>query len=152
MSTQYSRDTRRPPLADSAREPQLRDLLKQLASDGGELVRNEMSLAKLEMRDMARELAADSAKLGMAVALAMTGALALAAAGIIALGNALDGRYALAALIIGAILLAIGAVLARTGMTGLSNGRGTPRTKQSLRRDRAFVRRELQELRQNIRS
>lgn len=155
MATQYSPDARRytnSPLVENTNEPHLRDLLKQLASDGGDLVRSEMALAKLEMRDMARELATDSAKLGIAFTLALTGALALVAAGIIALGNALDGNYALSALIIGAVLLAIGAVMARTGMKGLRNGPRAQETKHSLQRDREFVRREMQEFKQHIRS
>ena len=153
MATQYGAETRRPtrtPLAD-AHEPHLRDLLKQLASDGGDLVRNEIALAKLEMRDMARELTADAAKLGIAIALALTGALTLVAAATIGLGDLID-NYFLAALIIGVVLLAIGGILARKGMNGLRSGHGPSDVRQSLRRDREFVRHEMQEFKQHIRS
>ena len=153
MATQYGPDTRRhtrPPLVDS-NEPHLRDLLKQLASDGGDLVRNEMALAKLEIRDMARELTADAAKLGMAIALALTGALTLVAAATIGLGDLIDS-YFLAALIIGVVLLAIGGILARKGMKGLRDGHGPQEIRHSLQRDREFVRHEMQEFKEQIRS
>lgn len=141
------------PIVGSAHEPQMRELLKQLASEGGDLVRGEMALAKLEMRDMARQLAVDSAKVAAAIALAMTGALALLAAAIIGLGNLLDGRYALSALIIGVVTLLIGALLARGGISGLKDGGHRPeQTVRSLKRDREWASRELQEFKQEVRS
>jgi hypothetical protein len=133
-------------------EPQMRDLLKQLAADGGALLRNEMALAKLEMRDMAREIALDSAKLAGALALAMTGALALAAAAVIGLGILLDGRYALSALIIGVVLLLVGGLLARAGMQGLKNMPRAEETTRSMQQNKQWASAEIQEFKQEIRS
>jgi hypothetical protein len=133
-------------------EPQMRELLKQLASDGGDLVRNEIALAKLEMRDMAREVALDSARLGVAVALAMTGALALVAALIIGLGNLLDGRYALSALIVGVVVLAIGGLLARSGVAGLKNAPRPDQTARSVKETKEWASREARQFKEEIRS
>jgi uncharacterized membrane protein YqjE len=133
-------------------EPQMRDLLKQLAGEGTDLVRNEISLAKLEMREMAREVALDSAKLAAALGLALIGVLALLAAAIIGLGNLLDGRYALSALIIGVIMVAIGGVFASAGIKGLKNMPQPDATKRSLQRDKEWASREAREFKEGIRS
>jgi uncharacterized membrane protein YqjE len=141
------------PMISTEPEPQMRALLKQLASEGGDLVRGEMALAKLEMRDMARQLAADSAKVAASIALAMTGGLALLAAAIIGLGNLLDGRYALSALIIGVAILLIGGIMARAGIAGLKDNNHRPEeTVRSLKRDKEWATRELQEFKEEVRS
>jgi hypothetical protein len=134
-------------------QPHIRNLLKQLAEEGGDLVRGEVALAKLEMRDMARDLALDSARLATAIGLALTGGLALLAAAIIALGNLLGGQYALSALIIGAAMLLIGGVMARSGIKGLKEGKHRPEeTVRSLKQDREWASREVQEFKDEIRS
>jgi uncharacterized membrane protein YqjE len=130
-------------------EPQMRDLLKQLAGEGTDLVRNEIALAKLEM---AREVAADSAKVAAALGIALVGTLALVAAAIIGLGNLLDGRYALSALIVGVVMVAIGGVLASVGIKGLKNAPRPDETKRSLQRDKEWASREARQFKEGIRS
>lgn len=132
--------------------PQTRELLKQLASDGSDLVRNEIALAKLEMSQVAREIAADSAKLAGAIGIALLGGLTLIAAAVIALGNALDGRYALSALIIGIVMLLIGGLLARGGITGLRGGTKPEQTMRSLQEDKRWAQQEAREFKEHIRS
>jgi uncharacterized membrane protein YqjE len=139
--------------SDVARdEPAIRDLLKQLAAQSSDLVRGEVSLAKLELRDMARQVAVDAAKLGAAVALAFAGALALVAAAVIGLGVLLDGRYALSALIVGAVVLAVGGVLARAGMAGLTSPPKPEATVESVKESGEWARQEAREFRDEIRS
>lgn len=153
MATQQRIDPRtNGPLIGAPEEPQVRDLLKQLATEGSDLMRSEMALAKLEMRDMAREVALDSAKLVAAIGLALTGALALVAAAVIGLGHALDGRFGLSALIIGAVMLVIGGLLARGGMAGLKNMPKPEETVRSMKANKKWASRELQEFKQEIRS
>jgi uncharacterized membrane protein YqjE len=135
-----------------ADEPQLSELLKRLAGEGTALVRSEISLAKLEMREMAREVVLDSAKLAGAIGLAMVGLLALVTAAIIGLGNLLDGRFGLAALIVGVILLVIGGGLAAAGIKGLKDVSKPEETMRSLQRDRAWAAQEAREFRDEIRS
>ncbi|HSJ07320.1 MAG TPA: phage holin family protein [Longimicrobiales bacterium] len=133
-------------------EPAIRDLIKQLAAQSSDLVRGEVSLAKLEMRDMARQVAVDSAKLGAAVALAFAGALALVAAAVIGLGVLLDGRYALSALIVGVVVLAIGGLLARAGLAGLASPPKPEATVESVKESGEWARQEVREFRDEIRS
>jgi uncharacterized membrane protein YqjE len=138
------------PLVDN--EPPIRDLLKQLATQGTDLVRGEVALAKLELRDMARDMAFASAKVAGALVLVLAGALALLAAAIIGLGNLLNGQYALSALIISVVVLVIGGILARAGIAGLRNPPRPDQTVASLKRDRAWAGREAREFRDEIRS
>jgi hypothetical protein len=153
MATQQRIDPRtNGPLIGTHEEPQMRDLLKQLATEGSDLMRNEMALAKLEIRDMAREVALDSAKLAVAIGLALTGALSLLAAAVIGLGHALDGRFGLSALIIGAIMLVVGGLLARGGIAGLKNMPKPEATMRSMKTNKEWASRELQEFKQEVRS
>jgi hypothetical protein len=138
-----------------AHEQPMGDLLKQLAAEGGDLVRGELALAKLEMRDMAREVALDTAKLAGAIGLALIGGLALLTAAIIAVGNLLGGlgrHYALSALIIGAVMLVVGGLLARTGMAGLKNAPRPQQTVRSVRETKDWAGREARQFKEEIRS
>lgn len=146
------RDGRNVPLITTEEEPQLRELLKQLASESSDLMRNEMALAKLEIRDMAREVALDSAKLAAAIGLALAGALALMAAAVIGLGHLLDGRFGLAALIIGALMLLIGGLMARGGIQGLKQMPKPEQTVRSMKTNREWASREIQDFKDEIRS
>jgi hypothetical protein len=136
-------------------EPAVRDLLKQLAGEGGDLVRNEMALAKLEMREMARELAVDTAKVAGALGLALAGALALLAAAVAGLGYALGGlgsHYALSALIVGAVMLIIGGLMARNGIAGLKNPPKPDQTVRSVQTTKEWAGREAREFKEEIRT
>ncbi|HSJ08679.1 MAG TPA: phage holin family protein [Longimicrobiales bacterium] len=156
MATQRTIDSRDGLHAESligtTDERGTRDLLKQLANEGSELFRNEMSLAKLEMRDMAREVALDSAKLGSALGLTLIGGLALVTAAIIGLGHLLDGRFGLSALIIGVLFLVVGGIMAKAGINGLRERSGPEQTIQSLKRNKEWARREVREFKEEIRS
>jgi hypothetical protein len=136
----------------TATEPQMADLLRQLGTDGAALVRSEMALAKLEMREMARQLAADSAKVVGAIALAMTGGIALTAAAVIGLGWLLGGRFGLSALILGVVMLAIGGMLAKSGIDGLKQPATPDETLSSLRETKDWAGDEVREFKEEIRS
>ena len=133
-------------------EPPVGDLIRQLGAEGATLVRNEVALAKLEIREMARELALDSARLVAAIALALAGVLAVLAAIVVALGNALDGRYALSALIVGVVMLAVGALLARGGIAGLKHPSRPEHTVATLKSTSDWVREEISDFTEEIRS
>jgi hypothetical protein len=128
------------------------DLIRQLGSDGAALLRNEVALAKLEMREMAREVALDSARIFGALTVGFVGMLALITAGIIALGNALDGRYALAALIAGLIMIVIGAFLARSGIAGFKRRPKPEQTVATLKSVSHWVKDEINDFKQEVKS
>jgi len=130
--------------------PSISGLLKRLGNETGDLVRAELALAKLEFRELARQAAVDGAKVGAAAALALVGVLALAAAAILALGDALDGRYGLAALAIGIVLLAVGGLLAWSGIRSMAGTRGPAATRATLRQDREWAARELRDFRKEL--
>jgi len=125
-------------------------LLKRLGNQAGELVRAEMALAKLELSELARQAAIDGMKVGAAGALALVGAMAIAAAAVLGLGDVLAGRYGLAALIIGLVLLLIGGLLARSGLRSMAGTKVTPGALTSLRQDGQLVAGELRGLRQEL--
>src|SRR3712207_9168354 len=91
----------------AASEPSLGELFKRLTADTGELIRQEMSLAKVEMREAGATLARDATKIGIAVGFALAGVLAIAAFAGVGLGDLFE-NYWLAALIVGVALLAAG--------------------------------------------
>lgn len=131
------------------------DLLRQLAADASDLVRGEIALAKLETREMVREMALDTARLAAAIGLALLGGLVLLAAAVVALANLLGGggwHYALSALIIGGIMLLVGGLLARSGMAGLKNPPKPEQTVRSVQSTRDWASREVREFKEEIRS
>jgi len=146
------------PHADRARVPampgtdrSIGDLFKQLTSDMDALLRQEMSLAKAEMREVGNTLARDGAKVGVAAALALAGFLALVAFLIAGLGSLLDGRYWLSALIVGAVFLAVGGLLVRNAIADVKRRGLTPAaTIASARDDAQWVTREAKEFKREV--
>lgn len=131
----------------------LRELLRQLADDGANLVRGEIALAKLEVKDSVRSLALDGVKLVSAMALAWVGVLALTAFMIIGLGSLLGGAYWASALIVGLVMLAIGGILAQRGIAGLKGNSIKPEaTVASLQQDKRWAGKEVRELREGLKS
>ena len=136
--------------ATAGAEPSLGDLFKRLTTDTGELVRQEISLAKAEMRQAGATLARDGAKIGIAVGLALAGVLALTAFLIVALGNLLD-NYWLAALIVGVLFLAIGGLMARNAVNDIKRrGLKPEETIGTLQEDTAWAKQEARDLKREL--
>lgn len=122
--------------------PSLGELFGQLSTDVGQLVNQEMTLAKAELRETATAMAKDGAKLGVAAALGFLGALAATAFVILGLGDLLD-NYWLSALIVTAVYLGIAAVMAKGAMNDLKSRSVKPeQTVATLREDADWARRE----------
>ncbi|NLE81656.1 MAG: phage holin family protein, partial [Rhodococcus sp.] len=102
-----------------ANRASITDLLRQLASESGNLVRQEMNLAKLEIKDTASQFARDGVKLALGAGLAATGGLALTAFLILVIGNILNAAYWAGALIVGVLFLLVGALIARSGINNM---------------------------------
>ncbi len=134
------------------REPALGDLFRQLAEDTNHLFRQEVNLAKVELRQTGAELARDGMKLGIAAGLALVGVLALGAFLVIALGN-LIGSYWLSALLVGVVFLAIGGALANAAISHIRNrGLRPEQTIDTLREDTAWMKREARDLKREFRA
>jgi hypothetical protein len=141
------RDSRRDRAPDQDDTPSLRTLLHELGTGTEALLRAELTLARMEFRDMARQAAFDGAKIGAAMAIAFVGALAIVTWLVFVLGDALGGSYGSAALIVGAVLLIVGLGLALAGLKGL---RRKPRSAPSepFQSRREWVAAELQQRRE----
>lgn len=130
-------------------EPSLGELLKRLTNDTSELVHQEVSLIRAEVRQMGGTLARDGTRLGIALGLALAGALAVTAFLILALGGLLH-NYWLAALIVGLVLLAIGGILARNAVADVKRGAVPEQTLASLREDAAWAKQESREVKREL--
>jgi uncharacterized membrane protein YqjE len=138
------------PEAIPSGEPSLGELFKRLSSDTSELIRQEMSLAKVEMRQAGATLARDATKIGVAVGFALAGVLALGAFAIVGLGD-LFNNYWLAALIVGVLFLAIGGYLARNALDDVKQrGLKPQKTVETLREDASWVKQEGRELKREL--
>ena len=133
-----------------AAEPSLGELLRRLTTDTGELVRQEVSLARAEMREVGGRVARDGAKIGIALGLALAGVLALTAFLVIALGD-LVGNYWLGALIVGLVLLGVGAFMAKSAVDDVKRRGVMPQqTVATLKEDAAWAKEEAREVKREL--
>jgi uncharacterized membrane protein YqjE len=89
------------------------ELFKRLSEQTSTLVRQEVDLAKAELSEKGKQVGTGAGMFGTAGILGYTGFLAITAAIVLALNEALDGW--LAALIVGAVYLAIAGAAALVG-------------------------------------
>lgn len=129
----------------------LGELFKRLSSDTGDLIRQEAHLAKAEMREVGARLGKDAAKVGVAAGLALAGGLTLTAFLVLLLGNLLGGAFWLAALIVGVVFVAIGAVLLKSATSDIKeHGVKPEQTLATLRNDKEWASREARELKRDL--
>lgn len=128
------------------------ELLKRFGQDAGTLVKQEITLAKLELRESAKSLAKDAGKIGVAAGLGLFGAFAFLAFVIVGLGDLIN-NYWLSALIVAVLLLGAAALLARRAMANMKNNSLAPQeTMQTLKDDQRWAKREVQEFKQSLKS
>ncbi|AKU92493.1 phage holin family protein [Vulgatibacter incomptus] len=101
------------------------ELVRLFLEDSKRLAREELRLAKAEIRDEVRSTASGGATVGMGSALAFAGVLALVAGGIVAL--ALVIPLWLSAILIGIVVLCLGAIAALGGVVKLKQVRPVPK-------------------------
>lgn len=131
-------------------EPSLGELFGQLSSDAGRLIRQEVALAKTELREAGATLARDGTKIAIAAALGLVGAFAAVAFLIIALGDLLD-NYWLSALIVTVVLLGIAALLGKSAINDIKRRGLKPEvTLQTIREDTDWAKREAQDLKRDL--
>jgi len=140
------------PAPQESAQPSVGELFGRLAADTGELVRREVALAKLELREAARTAGRDAAAAAVGAALALGGWLALVACAAIALGNAFGGRYWASTLLLGALLLAAGARVARVAVRSLGRGLAPEETIRTLGEDARFFKDEARDVRREFRA
>jgi membrane protein len=119
-------DTRPRPGVPDAPEPAERplgELFRALSRDASSLLRAEFALARSEVKQNVRAVARDTVGAALGGFIALLGVLVLLAALVIAAGDLMGDRYALGALVVGVLLLAIGGGLA---VLGVKKAGGTP--------------------------
>lgn len=118
----------------AAAERPLTEVVTQLSKDLSLLVRQEVGLAKREAAEKLRALLSGVASAAIGGLILHIGALALTAALILLLGQAVPAW--LAALIVGVVYVALGALLLRQGTSRLREVRLEPeKSAENLKRD-----------------
>jgi uncharacterized membrane protein YqjE len=131
-------------------EPSIGELFRQLAQDSATLIRQEVALAKLEMRENVKSAARDMTMIVVGGAIAAVGALVLTAFLVILLGS-LMANYWLAALIVGVLYLIVGGGLAWSNLKRLRESELKPEhTIDSLKEDKQWLQQEIREARRDL--
>ncbi len=117
----------------------LGELIAELSRETVTLVRQEVQLAKTEMSQKASRVGKNVGFLVVGGVVAYTGLLAIVAAVIIALGNAIP--LWLSALVVGLVIAAVGGLLVVKGANTLRQEDPTPQeTIETLKEDREWLR------------
>jgi membrane protein len=125
----------------------LGSLFRDLSADASVLIRQEVTLAKTEMRRNVGALAGDVGSMAMWGVVAALGGLVMVAFLVAGLGDLLD-NYWLAALIVGLLFVAVGAFMALRALRHLRTVRMAPEeTMATLRDTQAWAQGEAAELR-----
>jgi uncharacterized membrane protein YqjE len=134
-------------------EPPLGELFKQLSEDGARLIRQEMALAKAELRETGSALGQDAKKLGIAIGLALLGAMAATAFLILGIGDLIDNYWLAALMIVTVAYLGIAAAMGKGAMNDVKTRNLKPsQTIDTLRADAEWARQEAQVVKQEWKS
>jgi uncharacterized membrane protein YqjE len=132
-------------------EPGLGQLLRELSDDATRLIRQEIGLARMELRDTASTLGRSGVRIAIAAAIGMFAGMALLAFIILGLG-ALLANYWLAALIVTVGLGLVAGLLAWSAAKHLNAEELLPvDTIETLKGDARWVKREAKEVTQELR-
>lgn len=113
----------------------LGELFSELSRETSTLVRQEVDLAKTELTHKAAEVGKDVGFLAAGALVAYAGFLTLVAMVVIAMAQ-LGVAWWLSALIVGVVVLLVGGLLVRTGLTALRNeGMAPKQTIETLQED-----------------
>lgn len=130
-------------MQQSKDERSIGELFGDLVQQTGMLVRQEVKLATTELGDKASRVGKDIGALAVGGAVAYAGFLALLAAIVIGLGQ-LGLPWWIAALIVGAVVMAIGGLMVQKGLTALKHQDMTPQqTITSLKEDQTWAKEQL---------
>lgn len=131
-------------------EPSLGDLFRQLADDSATLIRQEVALAKSEMRENVKHVAKDASMIAVGGVVAAIGALVLVAFLVMIVGKALGAPWA-GALVVGLLFVVAGALVARSAAKHLKDDTLTPeQTIRSLKEDKQWAQSEMQQARREL--
>ena len=145
-------DRMSPSEVSAAGEPGLSDLFRQLAEDSGTLVKQEIALAKMELKENTSRIASAAMWIPVWGAVALIGGLVLVAFLVILLGDILN-NYWLSALIIGAVFTILGGSMAMSAVNKVKAVALTPETTiKTLKEDRTWAKSEVEGLKQDLKA
>jgi len=122
----------------------LGELFAELTRQTSTLIRQEVALAKTEMTDKASKAGRDIASLAVGGAIAYAGLLAIIAAVILLLAEAIPDW--LSALIVGLVVAAVGYFLIQRGLKSLKEeGMAPERTIETLRDDAEWAKQQVKQ-------
>ena len=134
----------------SVEEPSIGDLLRRLTSDSSHLMRQQFELAKMELKETSTRWSQAATKLGVAMIVALSGALALTASLVIGLGDLIDNYWA-SALMVGATLSIAAMFLVRRALAvAREDGLGLDDTAGTLREDAQWAKKELRNFKREL--
>jgi len=126
-------------MQQTTEQPSLGELFGELAAQTGTLVRKEVELARVEMTGKAKDAGRNAAIVAAGGAVVLLGTMALLAALILGLGMFVP-LWA-SALIVGAAVTGVGAVLASKGIRAFGDIEVAPRqTMQTLEENKQWLR------------
>lgn len=138
-------------MASLTQERSLGELLRDLSTETGDLLRKEVELAKTEMTEKAARVGKDVGAIALGGGMALVGSLALLYAAIAGLTALLDTFLPLgvaiwlAPLIIGGVLVFLGYGRITTALSDLKNTSLAPRqTTQSLQENKQWLKAKIQ--------
>jgi uncharacterized membrane protein YqjE len=131
----------RPP-ASLEEERTLGDLFSDLSQKASLLVRQEVQLAKVEMKEKATEASKEVALIAVGIFLGNAALLSLAAALIVGLSHFMEGW--LAALLVGLVLAVVAGILVAQGVQSLREMNALPQqTITTLQEDKEWLKRQM---------
>ena len=104
------------------REPGIGELFRRMTDEASLLARQEIQLAKAELRESAANAKQAAVKLALAALLALPGAMALTAFLVVVFAGILGSWWA-SALMVGTVLVAAAGLLVGQGVAGLRKGK-----------------------------
>lgn len=132
-------------------EPSLGELFKELAQESSTLVKQEMALAKAEMRENLRKFARDAVMLAAGGGILLVAMLVFTAFLVAGLGDMLGDEYWLGALIVGVVYAIVGGVLLMRGRSGMQGDDLRPEhTIESLQEDKRWARAEARQVKRDL--
>lgn len=137
-----------PPDASPDSSPSLTRLLRDFANDTVTLLRQEIALAKAEVRQNVRDITGHFSQMAIGGGVALVGALVMVAFLVVALGVLLGGAYWLSSLIVAVLLLVAGGALGYLGVRRLSRESLAPlETLESVEDTKDWARKEMRDFR-----
>jgi divalent metal cation (Fe/Co/Zn/Cd) transporter len=131
-------------------EPSLGELFKQLTQDTGVLIKQEVALARTEMRENIQSVTRNAVKIAAGGVVAVVGVLVLVAFVVVLLGSLL-GNYWLSALIVGLLMVIVGGVMAKKAVDDIKDGGLAPeQTVETLKEDKEWLQNEIRDVRKDL--